>query len=60
MGKSIISNLNKTFEEAVGNEFWVARELHEFLGYSEWRNFSGVIERAKKSLLCGQAFESFT
>ncbi len=29
-----------------GNEFWLARELQGVLDYSEWRNFSKVIERA--------------
>jgi DNA-damage-inducible protein D len=28
-------------------EFWSARELQENLGYSEWRNFLNVIEKAK-------------
>jgi len=29
-----------------GNEFWLARELAPILEYSEWRNFSKVIDRA--------------
>jgi DNA-damage-inducible protein D len=29
-----------------GNEFWSARELQEVLLYTEWRNFSKVIDRA--------------
>jgi DNA-damage-inducible protein D len=28
-------------------EFWYARDLMATLGYDEWRNFSGVIEKAK-------------
>lgn len=28
-------------------EYWKARELQEVLGYSQWRTFEGVIERAK-------------
>lgn len=30
-----------------GQEFWYARELQVALEYTEWRNFSKVIERAK-------------
>jgi DNA-damage-inducible protein D len=30
-----------------GQSFWVARELMELLGYTEWRNFREVIEKAK-------------
>lgn len=30
-----------------GVEFWYARELQKALEYSEWRNFTTVIERAK-------------
>lgn len=42
----------KTFEDIKhytedGIEFWLARELQEVLEYTEWRNFSGVIEKAK-------------
>lgn len=31
------------------NEFWYARELQEVLEYTEWRNFSKVIDKAKKA-----------
>lgn len=30
-----------------GEEFWYARELQAVLEYTEWRNFSAVIEKAK-------------
>lgn len=30
-----------------GQEFWYARELQAALGYTEWRNFIKVIEKAK-------------
>ncbi|WP_296035340.1 DNA damage-inducible protein D [uncultured Gemmiger sp.] len=30
-----------------GQEFWYARELQQALEYTEWRNFSAVIEKAK-------------
>ena len=29
-----------------GNEYWLARELAPVLEYTEWRNFSKVIDRA--------------
>lgn len=29
-----------------GSEFWSARELSDALEYTQWRNFSKVIERA--------------
>ena len=28
-------------------EFWLARELQELLGYTQWRNFEAVIDKAK-------------
>jgi len=42
----------KTFESIKkiredGTEFWHARELSEVLQYTEWRNFSKVLDRAK-------------
>lgn len=36
-------------ETEAGEEFWYARELQVALEYTEWRNFSKVIERAKNS-----------
>jgi len=51
MEKSIIAKLHKNFEEFAheknGVEFWYARELQKLLGYDEWRNFEGVVEKAK-------------
>lgn len=32
-------------------EFWYARELQAILGYTEWRNFNSVIEKAKLSCI---------
>lgn len=32
-----------------GNEYWYARDLQEILEYSEWRNFSKTIEKAKSA-----------
>ena len=32
-----------------GIEFWLARDLLHLLGYTEWRNFTIVINKAKTS-----------
>ena len=52
MKKEIIRHLTQDFESYVnqtrgGVEFWFARDLQHLLGYSEWRNFSKVISKAK-------------
>jgi DNA-damage-inducible protein D len=53
MRTDIIRRLHKNFEDFVheedGLEFWFARELQVLLGYSEWRNFLRVIEKAQES-----------
>lgn len=53
MEKETISKLNKTFEEYAYQqdsvEYWLARELQELLGYSEWRNFLNAVDKAKES-----------
>src|SRR5258708_5965520 len=46
--------LQRTFERIKatddnGNDFWSARELMGILGYSEWRNFLNVIDKAKEA-----------
>ncbi len=59
MKKEFIAELFKKFEDACydfdGVECWSARELQEILGYSQWRNFKNVIDKAQKS--CEQAGE---
>ena len=51
MKKEIISRLHSSFELAVQKtedvEFWFARDLQELLGYTQWRNFLQVIDKAK-------------
>lgn len=53
MEKATINKLNKSFEdfacEQDGVEYWLARELQELLGYSEWRNFLNAVDKAKES-----------
>ena len=43
---------NKMFEDVkhideFGNEYWLARELQNVLGYHQWRSINDLIERAK-------------
>jgi len=53
METNIINKLTKNFEdysnEKDGMEFWFARDLQTLLGYTEWRNFLKIIEKAKES-----------
>jgi len=53
MEKNTITKLNKQFEEYAyeqdGIEYWLARELQELLGYSDWRNFLNAVSKAKES-----------
>lgn len=53
MKSALVRRLHKNFEEYVheqeGVEFWYARDLQNLLGYTEWRNFTKVIEKAKES-----------
>ena len=51
MDKQLITELNNKFEgasyEQDGVEYWMARDIQVLLGYTEWRNFAQVIEKAK-------------
>ena len=51
MKKELIQRLHKSFEDSAhqqnGVEYWLARELQELLGYTQWRNFEAVIDKAK-------------
>jgi len=53
MDKKIISRLIINFEDFSYKkddvEFWFARDLKTLLGYTDWRNFLNVIEKAKES-----------
>jgi DNA-damage-inducible protein D len=55
MKKDVIVKLHSNFEDMVhrhpetGTEYWYARDLQGPLGYTEWRNFTKVIEKAKIS-----------
>jgi len=50
--KELIQKLHRSFEDCAhqsgeGIEFWLARELQDLLGYTQWRNFEAVIAKAK-------------
>jgi DNA-damage-inducible protein D len=51
MKRELINDLFSKFEQAKrvvdGMECWSARDIQSHLGYSEWRNFLKVIEKAK-------------
>jgi len=55
MDKNTIKKLTGSFDAIVQHipggttDFWYARDLQELLGYTEWRNFLKVIDKAKDS-----------
>lgn len=50
MEENIFDKIRHTDED--GNEYWMARELATAIGYKDFRNFKGLIEKAQK--LCTQ------
>lgn len=62
MKRDQINDLFQQFEEACytyeGLECWSARELQEVFGYSEWRNFNKVLDKAKEA--CENAGEKLS
>ena len=53
MDKSTITKLNTSFEQSAyeqdGVDYWLARDLQELLGYTDWRNFLNAVDKAKES-----------
>lgn len=54
LSEDTIDTLLKAFEETArktdaGNEFWTARDLAKLLGYADYRNFVGIVEKAKSA-----------
>jgi DNA-damage-inducible protein D len=52
MQKDTINSLTDNFEAHAqqtenGIEYWLARDLQHLLGYTEWRNFTAVMTKAK-------------
>jgi DNA-damage-inducible protein D len=45
--KELSENLELTVQHTNNIEFWFARDLQVLLGYTEWRNFVQIIEKAK-------------
>ena len=43
--KKIFENIKHVDEN--GNEYWLARELQNVLGYHQWRSINDIIKRAK-------------
>lgn len=62
MKTELIRALTQDFESASHKaddvEYWLARELQELLGYTEWRNFMQVVEKAKTA--CKNAGQDIT
>ncbi|RYN04947.1 DNA damage-inducible protein D [Bifidobacterium animalis] len=55
--KNALDSLSQKDEHGV--EYWFARDIMQQLGYSEWRNFSRVIEKARLACLnSGQQTQS--
>jgi DNA-damage-inducible protein D len=50
MEKDIVRQLHGDFEKT-GLEFWLARDLQVLLGYTQWRSFEAVIEKAITSCI---------
>ena len=57
MKRELIQKLHQSFEGCAHNdngvEYWLARELQTLLGYTEWRNFLAVVNKAR--IACKQA-----
>jgi len=52
MKREIVLQLTDTFEShaqltEIGVEYWLARDVEHFLGYSDWRNFTAVISKVR-------------
>ncbi|MDR0814889.1 MAG: DNA damage-inducible protein D [Bacteroidales bacterium] len=47
--QKLFSQFEAVASEYNGLECWSARELQSLLGYTQWRNFVGIIDRAKET-----------
>jgi DNA-damage-inducible protein D len=54
--KALFSRFEAAVSEYEGIECWSARELQGLLGYTQWRNFSNIIDKAKEA--CQNAGEN--
>ena len=46
MGENGFEKIRRIDED--GNEYWLARELATAVGYKDFRNFKGLVEKAQK------------
>jgi len=56
--KSLFARFENASLEIEGIECWSARELQSLLGYTQWRNFVSIIEKAKDA--CKNAGENIS
>ena len=56
--KSLFARFENASLEIEGIECWSARELQSLLGYTQWRNFVSIIEKAKEA--CKNAGENIS
>ena len=54
--KALFAQFEQASAEIEGVECWSARELQKLLGYTQWRNFENIIDKARES--CKNAGES--
>jgi len=54
--KALFAQFEQVAAEIEGVECWSARELQNLLGYTQWRNFENIIEKAKEA--CKNAGEN--
>ena len=54
--KALFAQFEQIAAEIEGVECWSARELRKLLGYTHWRNFANIINKAKES--CKNAGEN--
>jgi hypothetical protein len=54
--KSLFTQFENASVEVEGVECWSARELQNLLGYTQWRNFENIIDKAKDA--CKNAGEN--
>ena len=47
--KELFTKFEQVVSEYEGIECWSAREMQSLLGYTQWRNFVNIIEKAKDS-----------
>ena len=48
ISNSVFEDIKHIYE--FGNEYWLASELQNVLGYHQWRSINELIERAKKCM----------